>query len=183
MTPPPSRFRALAFLASMLGLTGCASLQPRDFAASPTRFEIDRYFTGHTQSWGVFEDRFGKPRRTFTADSHGVRDAAGDLVLSQRLSFSDGTVMRRVWHIHRVDATHWEATANDVVGTARGDGIGNAFAFDYTVALKPRNPLARVRVRQWIYQVEGTETVMTRLVITKFGITVAEVSESIHRVP
>ena len=45
-----------------------------------------------------------------------------------------------------------------------------------------KNPLATVHVRQWIYQPEGTDTLMTRLVITKMGMKVFEVTESIHHV-
>ena len=37
-------------------------------------------------------------------------------------------------------------------------------------------------IRQWIYQLEGMDSVMTQLVITKLGLTVVEVSEVIHHV-
>jgi hypothetical protein len=41
--------------------------------------------------------------------------------------------------------------------------------------------MATVHIRQWIYQLEGTDSVMTRLVITKLGLVVVEVSEVIHQ--
>ena len=88
----------------------------------------------------------------------------------------------RSWWIHRIDATHWEATANDMIGVARGVGIGNALYWEYTITLDRKNPLATVHVRQWMYQPEGTDDLMTRLIITKLGIPVSEVSESIHHV-
>jgi hypothetical protein len=37
-------------------------------------------------------------------------------------------------------------------------------------------------LRQWLYQPEGTDIVMTRLVGTKLGVTIFEVTESIHHV-
>jgi hypothetical protein len=172
----------LVLLAAVLALTGCATLQPQDFAKSSTRFELDRYFVGHLRSWGVFEDTDGHPTRYFTCDNRGVREAAGDVVLTQHFHFSDGKTQERVWHIRRVDATHWQATANDMVGVARGEGFGNAFHWEYNITLNPKNPLATVHIRQWMYQPEGTDSLMTRLVITKLGITVAEVSEVIHPV-
>jgi hypothetical protein len=69
-----------------------------------------------------------------------------------------------------------------MIGTAKGEGSGNAFYWEYTITLDRKNPLATVHIRQWMYQPEGTETLMTRLVITKLGVTVFEVSEVIHHV-
>jgi len=180
--PGVASLRATAALIGLLSLAGCATLQPHDFAKSPTTFELDRYFTGHTRSWGVFESRGGQPRRSFIVDSVGKRDARGVVTLTQYFRFSDGRTQMRVWKIRRVDATHWEATANDMIGVARGEGSGNAFYWEYTITVDRRNPLATVHVRQWIYQPEGTDAVMTRLVIIKLGVPLFEVSESIHHV-
>lgn len=175
-------FRSGVLFASVILISGCASLQPRDFARSQTRFELDRYFTGHCRSWGVFENPHAQPRRYFTCDSYGKRDTAGDLTLTQHFRFGDGETQMRVWHIHQMDTTHWEATANDMIGVARGEGLGNAFYLEYTITLDRNNPMATVHIRQWMYQPEGTDNLMTRLVITKLGFTVAEVSEVIHHV-
>jgi hypothetical protein len=170
----------VALFVSVILLSGCASLQPQDFKSSQTRFELDRYFTGHTRSWGVFENPDGSPRRYFTCDSYGKRDSVGDVILNQYFHFSDGKTQMRDWHIHRVDSSHWEATANDMIGVARGEGSGNAFYWEYTLTLDRKNPLASVHIRQWMYQAEGTDSLMTRLIITKLGVTVFEVSEVIH---
>ena len=163
-------------------LTGCASMQPTDFAGSPTRFELDRYFTGHARSWGVFENDSGQPHRSFVCDSYGKRNNNGDVALHQDFRFSDGKTQTRDWKIHRINETHWEATANDMIGTAKGEGEGNAFYWQYTISLDKENPLATVHISQWMYLAEGTDTLMTRLVITKLGITVSQVSEVIHHV-
>ena len=118
-------FRYVILFTLGLMISGCAALQPHNFATSKTRFELDRYFDGHSRSWGVFENMNGGPRRYFTCDNRGTRDQAGDLVLTQHFQFSDGKKQTRIWHIHRVDSTHWEATANDMVGIAKGEGEGN----------------------------------------------------------
>jgi hypothetical protein len=163
-------------------LTGCASMQPHDFAGSPTRFELDRYFTGHARSWGVFENDSGQPHRSFVCDSYGKQNAKGDVALHQDFRFSDGKSQTRDWIIHRTDETHWEATANDMVGTAKGVGEGNAFYWQYTISLDKENPLATVHISQWMYLGVGTDTLMTRLIIRKLGIKVSQVSEVIHHV-
>lgn len=176
-----SLLRSLLLLAAF-GISGCASLEPRDFATSKTHFELDKYFVGHCRSYGVFENTNGNPRRSFVCNSYGKRDVNGDVKLHQDFQFSDGKTQTRDWHIHRSGPTHWEATANDMVGVARGEGQGNAFYWEYAITLSPKNPLATVHVRQWMYLAEGTDTLMTRLIITKLGIKVSEVSEVIHHV-
>jgi hypothetical protein len=173
---------AVILLGFVLLTTGCASLQPRDFAGSTTRFELDRYFVGHALSWGVFENRDGQPKRFFICNSYGKRNGDGSVVLHQHFRFSDGKTQQRDWVIHRIDATHWEATANDMVGVARGEGMGNAFYWEYNITVDRKNPLATVHIRQWMYLAEGTDTLTTRLVISKLGITLFEVTESIHHV-
>jgi hypothetical protein len=181
--PTTGIFRRVILLGSVVLMSGCASMQPQDFAKSSTRFELDRYFVGHARSWGAFENRNGQPRRSFVCDSYGKRDGQGVVMLHQEFKFSDGKTQTRDWRIRRTDVTHWEATANDMVGTARGEGEGNAFHWEYDITLNRKNPLATVHVRQWMYQPEGTDSLMTRLVITKMGITVFEVSEVIHHMP
>jgi hypothetical protein len=174
--------RSLAALTLMALLTGCASMQPQDFAKSPTHFELDTYFVGHARSWGVFENSEGQPHKSFVCDSYGRRTGKGEIHLHQDFAFSTGKKQTRDWTIRKTDATHWEATANDMVGVARGHGEGNAFYWEYDITLNSKNPLATVHVRQWMYLVEGTDILMTHLVITKMGITVAEVSETIRKV-
>ena len=169
-------------LASIVLDCGYASNRPQDFAGSKTRFELIRFFTGHCRSCGVFENSSGQPQRYFTCNSYGQRDTAGDLTLTQHFLFSDGKAQLRVWQIHQVDSTHLEATANDIIGVARGVGFGNTVALEYKITLDQHNPMATVHIRQWIYPIEGVDRVMTRLVITKLGLTVVEVSEVIHHV-
>jgi hypothetical protein len=50
-----------------------------------------------------------------------------------------------------VDEHRYEATASDVVGTATGEAWGNAFRWEYTLALEPGNPLKNVHMKQWMY--------------------------------
>ncbi|MEP6663928.1 MAG: DUF3833 family protein [Verrucomicrobiota bacterium] len=175
--------RILLFAAFLLVIaTGCSSLQPRDFAGATPTFEPDKYFTGHVRSWGVTENRAGEPKSRFTTESFGKRDASGDVMIEQTFHYEDGRTQKRLWHVHRIDAHHYEATANDVVGKAKGEAYGNAFRWEYTITLKPGNPFSHVRLHQWMYLPEGTETMFTRVAVKKFGLKIAQVSESFERV-
>jgi hypothetical protein len=174
--------RGFVALASFVLGSGCGSLQSQDLARSRSSFELIRFFTGHCRSWGVFETSHGEPRRYFTCDSYGKRNTADDLALDQHFHFIDGRTQNRVWQIHQVDSSHWKAKADDMVGVAQAASIGNTLSLEYTITLDRRNPMATVHIRQWIYQLEESGSLMTRLVITKLGITIFQVSEVIHHV-
>ncbi len=167
-------------LAVALALTGCASLPPEHFADAKPTFDPMAYFSGHTRSWGVFENRAGEPSKRFTTDCHGHRE--GDvLVLDQTFTYEDGRTQQRHWHIRRVDAHRYEATANDVAGTGTGEAYGDAFHWEYTVALKQGNPLFNVRLKQWMYLQPDGFTVLNRGSVNAFGIEVAQIAESFQR--
>ena len=174
--------KTLSYLlfAVVLALAGCASLPPERFADAKPTFDPMAYFNGHTHSWGVFENRAGDPSKRFTTDCHGHRE--GDvLVLDQTFTYEDGHTQQRHWRIRRMDAHHYEATANDVVGTGTGEAYGNAFHWEYTVALKPGNPLENVRLKQWMYLQPDGHTMLNRGSVKLFGIEVAQIAESFQK--
>ena len=160
---------------------GCASLAPRQFTGSAPTFDPVVFFTGRTRSWGVFENRAGQPARRFSTVCDGRREADGTLVLDQTFTYEDGKVQQRHWRIRRLDAHRYMATANDVVGTGEGEAYGNAFRWEYTVALSPGNPLGNVRLRQWMYLQVGGQTMVNRASVLKFGVLVAQVTEEFRR--
>ncbi len=179
------RPRAVAVLAALLTLagSGCASLAPSQFAGSTPEFEPVAFFTGRTRSWGVFENRAGEPARRFSTVCDGRREPDGTLALEQTFTYEDGATQHRHWRIRRRDAHRYEAAANDVVGTGTGEAYGNAFRWEYTVALQPGNPLGNVRLRQWMYLLAGGQTMMNRAFVLKLGVQVAQVTEFFRREP
>ena len=82
----------------------------------------------------------------------------------------------RDWHLRRVTPTHFEATANDVVGTAEGDVAGRVFHWRYTLALDPGHALENVSMDQWMY-LEEDGSMVNRATVSKLGVVLAEVTE------
>lgn len=164
--------------AAVLALAGagCNSLTPSQFASSTPHFDPAEYFTGRTSSRGVFENRAGEPARRFTSTASG-RWEGGALTLDQTFMYEDGQTQQRHWRIHRLDTHRFEATANDVVGVARGEAYGNAFRWEYTVALSPGNPLMNVHLAQWMYLEPDGRSMLNRATIKKFGVELAQVTE------
>ncbi|MEP6668590.1 MAG: DUF3833 family protein [Chthoniobacter sp.] len=138
------------------------------------------FFTGHTRSWGVFENRQGEATEIIRTETSG-RVVNGELRMEQDLYFSKRAHQHRSWRMRRVDAHHFEATANDLIGTARGDARGNTFVWTFTLATKPGNPLYNVSMTQRMYLQPDGRTMINRDTIRKFGVIVAEVTEQFRK--
>lgn len=159
-----------------LGLTACSDPMPvDDFVTTAPALDPIRFFNGHNRSWGVLEDRSGEPTSIVTTDCVGVAD--GDtLRMDQVLVVGKDAPTTRHWTMRRTGPDRYEATANDMVGTAVGKASGRAFHWTWTLALSPGNDLKNVAMDQWWYLMEDG-SVLNRTTIRKLGIVLAEVSE------
>lgn len=172
--------RCALLLCAGLLLTGCAApLRPEAFAATAPAFDPVAFWTGHTASWGVVENRDGAPTAIITTTTDGTAEGAGGLHMIQHV-MHDGKESVRDWHIRRLGDGQFEATANDVVGTVRGSPSGRTLHWSWTLAGKPGNPLFNVTMEQWMYLADNG-TLLNRTIITKLGVRLAEVSEQFVR--
>lgn len=176
----PSYRLLIVALGALLLLAGCASMTPQQFAGATPRFDPVAYFTGPTRSWGVIENRSGDPESRFRTTMMGKPDGDG-ITITQDFSFEDGHTQQRIWHLKRVDAHRYDATAPDVIGVAAGYAYGNSFNWDYTLQLKAGNPFSRVHMHHWMYLTDDGDLLINRVVISKFGVIVAETTEYFRR--
>ncbi len=150
------------------------------FASGRPEFQPTKFFTGRTSSFGVMENRRGEPKEIVKTETVG--EWVGDtLRLEQDLSLGSGKPQHRSWRIRKLDAHRYEATANDIVGTVRGEAYGNVFHWSFTLALSPGNPVANVRMSQWMYLQPDGRTMVNHSTIQKFGIVVAQVTEQFRK--
>jgi len=176
---PPQRILLVGIIPLLSA--GCASMKPSDFAANEPKFDPVAYFTGHTTSSGVLETRGGQPKERVTTETFGRREG-NLLLLEQDLRFGARPKQHRSWRIRKLDEHRYEATANDMVGIARGEAYGNVFHWSFTLALSPGNPLANVRMSQWMYLQPDGRTMVNHTTIQKFGFVAAQVTEQFRRV-
>src|ERR1700677_1256123 len=107
-------------------------------------FDPVAFFEGHTRSWGVIESRSGTPTERIVTDSHGERDGADRLHMVQHLAFQDGRTQDRDWVLWRTGPDRFDATANDMVGTAQGEVDGRMFHWQWVLVRRPGNALMDV---------------------------------------
>ncbi len=155
-------------------------MQTSQFERGRPLFEPTSYFAGRTSSSGVMENRGGTPRQTVTTKTSG-HWKGGTLQLEQDLVLGDGKPQHRSWAIRKLDAHHYEATANDIVGKVQGEAYGNVFHWSFTLALSPGNPFGNVRMSQWMYLQPDGKTMINHSTIRKLGIVVAQVTEQFRR--
>ena len=169
-------------LGLLLGIGGCSDPLPIQSFPGPPVFDPVTFFGGDIHSWGVLENRSGEPTQIVTTDGRGVAEGADGVHFLQHLHVGTDAATTRDWHMRRVGPGKFDADANDMVGTAHGEGEGRAFHWTWTLALHPGNPLTNVSMDQWWYlQADGS--MLNRTIIRKLGIVVAEVTEHFVRTP
>ena len=175
--------QAASTLLLAVALDACSDPVPiTHFAGTIPEFDPVTFFTGHTVSWGVLENRSGQPTGIVTTDCQGTAEGADGLHMVQHLTMPDGATQARDWHMRRIAPHQFEATANDMVGTARGEAQGRVFHWRWVLATAPGNSLRNVVMNQWMYY-EPDGSMVNRTTIRKLGIILVEVTEQFQHRP
>ena len=160
-------------------LAGCASVVPEDYRAEKPVLELERYFTGTVDAWGIFTDRSGRVVRRFTVVMHCTwRGDTG--VLDEDFTYADGTKEKRVWTIRKSGTGRYVGSAGDVVGEAIGVAAGNALNWRYVLDLKVDGKSIQVDFDDWMYQIDD-DVMLNRARMSKFGVTLGEITLSFRK--
>jgi hypothetical protein len=165
-----------AALAATWTLGGCASPSIDTYANEKPALDLRRYFNGVLDAYGVFTDRSGEVVKRFTVLMRCSWQGE-EGVLDEDFTYSDGTTEKRVWRLTHLGDGRYTGTAGDVVGTAVGQTRGNAFHWNYTLALPVDGKVYDVQFDDWMYLM--TDSVMlNKATMRKFGVTLGEVTLS-----
>jgi hypothetical protein len=160
-------------------LAACGGVSQEVYKDQQPRLELSRYFDGTVDAWGMFTDRSGKVVKRFTVV---IRCAwQGDTgTLDEDFSYSDGTRSRRVWTLHKLAGGRFVGTAPDVVGEAQGVSSGNTLNWRYVLRLPVDQSTYDVSFDDWMILMDD-DVMLNRAVMSKFGITLGEVSLSFRK--
>jgi hypothetical protein len=172
--------RRLACLAACVLLAACASVQPDAYRAEKPVLELDKYFNGQIDAWGMVQDRSGKVIRRFTVSMKGTWN--GNVgTLDEDFVYSDGKKEKRIWTITRHETqdgkTRYIGTASDVVGEASGYASGNALNWKYTLKLPVDGKVYEVQFDDWLWLVDD-KVMLNKAEMTKFGFRLADITIS-----
>lgn len=164
------------FMAAIVfcGLVGCSSPEINAYREEKPNLDLQQYFNGTLDAWGVFQDRAGMVKKRF----HVVIDAKwqGDVgTLDERFSWSDGTQSRRVWTLTKQANGKFIGRADDVIGEAHGELAGNALRWRYLLALPVDDAIYHVDFDDWMFLMND-RVMLNRSYMSKWGFTLGEVT-------
>ena len=163
-------------VAPLAALTGCASQNLAGYASEKPVLDLAQYFNGTVDAHGIFQGRSGQIVKRFTV----VMECSwkgNEGVLDEAFTYSDGTTQRRIWRLTKHADGHYTGTADDVVGTARGQTQGNAFRWTYTLALPVDGKVYNVDLDDWMYLIDERVR-LNRATMSKFGVRLGEITLS-----
>ena len=169
--------RSILLIITLFLITSCSNnsaMKPEDFKNKEPRLIIEEYLSGNVKAWGVLQNRSGKVTRQFSAELNGKWDGK-QLILDEKFNWSDGEIQTRQWKINKIDDNHYEGTAEDVVGVAKGFSYGPAFKFEYVLLVPVKGKNIKITFDDWIFM-QDERVAINRATMTKFGIKVAELT-------
>jgi len=162
----------LALPLLLAACSGAPSLD--DFENAKPELELEQFFDGNLTAHGIFQDRFGKVRRTFVVDIEGEWDGEA-LTLVEDFIYEDGSTERRIWNMTQTGPESWRGTAEGVVSEATGEERGNAFNWRYTIDLQTPDGALRVSFDDWLWQMDD-RVMINRAYVTKYGLEIGQLS-------
>lgn len=159
-----------------IALSGCASQSIESYVNDQPKLDLQQYFNGTLDAYGVFTDRSGTVVKRFTVLMRCTW--VGDRgTLDEDFTYSDGSKQRRVWRLQKLEDGRYTGTADDVVGTAQGESRGNAFHWTYTMALPVDGTVYNVQFDDWMYLMND-RVMLNKATMSKFGVKLGEVTLS-----
>jgi len=165
---------AFGAAASTLVVSGCASQKVDAYASEKPALDLQQYFNGMLDAYGVFTDRSGSVVKRFTVVMRCTWQG-DEGVLDEDFTYSDGTKQKRIWRLSKLSDGRYTGTADDVVGTAQGQVQGNAFHWTYTMALPVDGSVYHVEFDDWMYLISD-QVMLNKASMRKFGIQLGEVT-------
>lgn len=159
---------------SLVALGGCAGQHINQYAAEKPVLDLQQYFNGTLDAYGVFTDRSGQVVKRFTVVMECTWQG-NEGVLDESFTYSDGTQQKRVWHLTKLADGQFTGRADDVVGQATGESRGNALHWTYTLQLPVDGRVYEVQFDDWMYLVSD-KVMLNKATMRKFGVRLGEVT-------
>jgi len=158
--------------AALLGGCGAKPLAPELAAPSPV-FRAERFFAGRTAGAGALKIVF-KDAESIRVEGAGEVTADGTLILNQTVWRGTRAPQKRQWRIREIAPGRYSGTLTDATDRVRGEVQGNRLYLTYPMK-------GGVTAEQWLYLQPDGRTALNRMRVTKLGLTVARLNETIRK--
>ncbi len=171
----------IALVMGMLMLSACSTTDMALYAKEKPALDMQQYFNGTVDAWGMFQNRKGEVVKRFNVVIQCSWQ--GDVgTLDEDFIYSDGTKQKRVWTLKKQPNGQYIGTADDVVGEAVGIVSGNALNWKYVLALPVDDKVYNVNFDDWMILMDD-KVMLNRAVMSKFGFKLGEVTLSFRKRP
>ncbi|SEG40809.1 DUF3833 domain-containing protein [Vibrio hangzhouensis] len=154
-------------------LTAC-SADLADYKNSTPDFDLYQYFDGEVVAWGMVQDYSNKQTRRFEVKIKGsVEDE--QLTLVEDFLFDDGEIDQRIWTIQKLEDGSYQGVADDIIGVATGNVVGNALQWQYDFELEVDGSRYTVAFDDWLYR-QDDRHLFNLTSIKKLGVEVATIT-------
>jgi hypothetical protein len=166
--------KKILLLLFTLSLASCAMNDVSQYKNLTPSLDLEKYFVGTTDAWGMFQKRNGTVVKRFHVVITGKK-IADQLVLDEQFKYDDGSTQQRIWYLTKQADGNWRGKADDVKGEAIGQIAGNALNWHYTLLLPVDGSIYEMRMDDWMYLMDD-ETLINRTSMQKFGVEVGQVT-------
>ncbi len=160
-------------LVALLALFACAAPDPPEAAQPGPAFDPIAFFTGPTHGEGKLDQVF-RGERTLNVESIGKPSRDGSLTLTQRIAIQGERPRTRQWKLRQVTPGRYGGTLTDANGPVETRAIGRALRIRYPMK-------GGLQVEQWLTERPGGRALDNRLMVTKWGVRVASLTERIEK--
>lgn len=155
-------------------LSSCAITDVNYYKDVKPALDLEKFFLGTTDAWGMFQQRSGAVIKRFHVVIE-TKKIGDELVLDEHFVYDDGSKQQRVWHLRKNADGLWSGKADDVKGEAIGEAAGNAFKWQYSLLLPVDGDTYVMQMDDWMYLIDEN-TMVNRAKMRKFGFEVGEVT-------
>ncbi|RXJ69513.1 hypothetical protein CRV08_02075 [Halarcobacter ebronensis] len=163
----------VVILLIIINFTGCSKMQIEDFNNTTPEFIPQEYFNGKLTAYGIIKNRSGQIIKSFKGDLVGSWDKNGIGTLDEKFIYSDGEKQTRVWKLVPTEDKTFDATAGDIVGTAKMIANGNTVMIDYVMRVPYNDSTIDISVKDWLH-LQSDGVIINHSKMKKFGFTVGE---------
>ncbi|NNM75719.1 DUF3833 family protein [Sphingomonas sp. ID1715] len=157
-----------------VALAGGCGGQAAGPASAGAPFDPLVFFAGRTAGEGELKILF-KAAQPIRVQGQGRVEPDGTLVLDQQVRRGDRPVERRQWRMRQLAPGRYRGTLTDASGPVEIESKGSLLAIRY--AMK-----GGMEVRQTLSLDRAGRTAANRMTISKFGVAVAHLNETIRKV-
>ncbi len=155
-------------------LCSCAMDDLSRYPQNKPQLDIEKFFVGTVDAWGMFQQRDGTLVKRFQVVIES-KQIDGQLVLDERFRYDDGSTQQRIWRLRKQADGSWVGKADDVEGEAIGKLAGNVLNWRYSLLLPVDGKIYSMQMDDWMYLLDEN-TMLNRASMRKFGVEVGQVT-------